>query len=357
MKKTIIFYSALILTLLSCSKDNDDTINQSLSNKNEKIQLSPLEEITQDSDLFRYLLEISSDNENPNESITCINFNYTLSVFIFDENNEFVSLNAVTDDDDFSDLLGNLDDNFSISISFPISATLESGEAFTITNKEELRQSIDNCLDIERVGECNAFLEDCKFRVGYSFDGENTYLGGIFEESSGLTTFTFEGEDYIGSWTALSIESELHININLVEANEDITEFFNYDWIVEYLDDNSIKLTNQDREIILHKKCDIDFDLCASLLYEVCENEPNSEISDFVLSDYEVCIIDILDINENSEISFHETLEDAENNLNAITADDIYNNTENNQSIFVKIVDEDNMSEYIVEIILVSVGC
>lgn len=357
MKNNKVLYLVLILFLSTCSKDADDLINQSFNNQTELLKVSPQDEITQDSELFENLLQITSNTERPDQNITCINFNYPLSIFVFDANDEFVSLNAVLDDEEFSTLLQGLTTEHSISVSFPIAATLESGEDFIITSKEELKQSIDNCLDIERVRDCNGFLEDCQFRVGYSFDYENIYLGGIFEESNGLTSFTFEDEDYIGSWTALMIEDQLHININLVDAEPEISAFFNYDWVVEYLDQNSLKLTNEDRELRLNQKCNQDLDECASFFFEVCENQLGSEVSDFILDDYVSCIIDVLEFNEESVITFHETLEDAENNLNPISGNQTYTNTENNQSIFVKIINEDDMSEYVVEIILVSVSC
>lgn len=357
MKNYKLFFLAIILLISACSKDEDDQINQNFNNVNEKIKVSPLDEISQDSELFKNLLQITKDEQRPDLNITCIDFIYPLSIFVFDENDEFSSLNAVLDDEEFSELLESLQVNFSISVSFPIVATLESGENFTINTVEELKESIDNCLDEEIIRECNGFLEDCLLKIGFSFEYENTYLGGIFEESNGFTSFDFEDESYIGSWTALLIEDELYININLVEADTEITEFFNHNWLVEYIDENSLKLANADRELILNKRCDLDFDLCTNFFYEVCENEIGIGVSDFILNDYKFCILDTLELNETSVISFHETFEDAENNLNAIASDQVYNNYENNQSIFVKIIDQDNMASYIVEIILVSVSC
>lgn len=210
---------------------------------------------------------------------------------------------------------------------------------------------------MERIFECNQLLEDCIFKVGYSFNSENPYLGGSFVESNGLTTFTFDVEDHIGSWTALFIEDQLYININLISENTEITDYFNHNWLVDYLDENSINLDNGERNLVLNQRCDQDFDLCVSFFFEVCENSPNSGVSDFILNEYTFCILDTLELDEEVIVSFHETQEDAENDANTIDGEQIYNNTENDQSIFVKIIDEENLSDYIVEIILISTSC
>ncbi|MBC2844509.1 hypothetical protein [Winogradskyella flava] len=357
MKKTTLYYLLLILISFSCSNDTDDIINQSFNNETGIIQLSPLEEITQGSELFQNLVQVATDKERPDHNITCINFNYPLSIFVFDANDEFTSLNAVLDDEEFSLLLESLETDFSISVSFPITAILESGEEFIINTKEELKQSIDSCLDFERVSDCNQILENCILKVGYGFTNDNPYLGGIFEESNGFTTFNFEERNFIGSWTVFLIEDELHININLVSENSEITDYFNYDWKVTYIDENSLKLSNEDRDLVLNQRCDQDFDLCSSFYFEVCENETNTGVSDFILNDYVFCILDTLELDEDSVISFHETQEDAQNDENPVAGDQVYNNTENNQSIFVKIIDEENLSDYVVEIILISIGC
>ncbi|WP_282041164.1 hypothetical protein [Winogradskyella flava] len=357
MKKTTLYYLFLILISFSCSNDTDDIINQSFNNETGIIQLSPDEEISKGSQLFENLLQITTSEERLDHNITCINFNYPLSIFVFDESDEFTSLNAVLDDEEFSALLESLDSNFSISVSFPITSTLESGEVFTINTKEELKESIDSCLRFERIGDCYQILENCKLKVGYGFTNENPYLGGIFEESNGFTTFNFEDVNSIGSWTVFLIEDDLHININLVSENTEITDYFNYDWQVTYIDENSLKLSNEDRDLVLNQRCDQDFDLCSSFYFEVCENESNTAVSDFILNDYVFCILDTLELDEDSSISFHETQEDAESDENPIAGDQVYNNTENDQSIFVKIRDEENLSDYVVEIILISIGC
>lgn len=358
MKTIKLLYLVLLITF-ACSDDSDDLKNLNFNNQTDKIQLSEEEEITQESELFDYLKKVATDDETPNENITCIDFNYPLSIFVFDEANEFHLLSAVLNNVELSFLLENIEPEHSISISFPISATLETGEEFEINNKQELKTSIDNCLEEELIHDFNGLLQNCSFKVGLSSNYDNSYLGTIFKESNGFTELNFfdETETVIGSWTALLIEQEPHININLINTTEEISDFFNYNWKVEYLDSNSLKLTNEDRELILNQRCDENLGICTNFHYEVCEDEVDSEVSSFIFDDYVFCILDTLELNENSVVSFHEIIEDAENTINSLPTDQAYNNTENNQSIFVKIIDEDNSSDYIIEIILISTSC
>lgn len=210
------------------------------------------------------------------------------------------------DDEQFSSFLETLNLDYSISVSFPITSTLDTGEEFIITSKEELKNSIDNCLGEELVFECNQLLQNCLWKVGYNYNFENPYLGALFQELNGFTTFNNQNTLVAGSWTVFLIENELHLNIGLVNDTE-ASEFFNYDWKVEYLDANSLLLKNEDREVILNQRCDDDFTECTNFIFEVCENDAGGGISNFILDDYKFCIFDTLELSEDLPISFFQT--------------------------------------------------
>ncbi|MBQ0788033.1 MAG: hypothetical protein KBT69_11065 [Oceanihabitans sp.] len=207
-----------------------------------------------------------------------------------------------------------------------------SGEEVIINTKEELKEAIDNCLSEELITECNTLLQNCVWKVGYSYNYDNTYLGGIFREDNGLTNFTIDSNLFNGSWPPFNIESELHININLNNTDE-TGAFFNYDWKVEYLDENSLLLTNGDRELVLNQRCDTDYKACNNFVFEVCETQIGSEISEFILDDYSPCIFDTLELDETFDISHYETEEDALDMLNPIALAIAYTNLESDQSI------------------------
>lgn len=110
-EKTIYFFSLMLLTF-SCTKDIDDILVQNFNNETGIIQLSQADKIDQDSELFENLVQITTDEERADKNITCINFDYPLSIFVLDDTDQFVSLNAVLDDEEFSELLENISADF-----------------------------------------------------------------------------------------------------------------------------------------------------------------------------------------------------------------------------------------------------
>ncbi|MFP4845217.1 hypothetical protein [Winogradskyella sp. PE311] len=342
----------LLILITSCSSDIDDNLGI-------KPIFGAQSAIPADSDLFENLKDITTDNERPDKSIVCIDFIYPITLFVFDENEEFLYTSTLSDDDEFSAFLEPIESSYSISISFPITSILDSGEELIIENKEELKESIDTCLNIERIGECETILRECLWKVGYSFEGDNTYLGNIMQESDGFLTLNTEENIVVGSWTPLVIENELHININVVDTTA-IGDYFNFDWKAEYIDANSLKLTFEDRELILNQRCDPDFADCDNFNFEVCETESGNEIGDFILNDYTYCIFDTLEFDnedDNFSISYYETEEDAIALLNPINSEETYNNIELNQTIYVRINDIENNIQYYIPITLSVISC
>ncbi|MAL23142.1 MAG: hypothetical protein CMP05_11610 [Xanthomarina sp.] len=351
MKILKLTFLLLLIFTTSCSDDADDKI---ITNSDPKY--NTVEIIEADSDLFQYLVEIATDEEQPELSIACINFIYPLTIYTFNETNEYISTSVIEDDTQFSTFLEAIDLTYSISISFPITSTLLSGDEVIINTKEELKDAIDYCLDEELILECSTLIQNCVLKVGYSYNYDNTYLGGIFIEEDGATNFTMDGILFNGSWTVFIIEHELHININLINADE-TGDFFNYDWKVEYIDGNSLLLTNENRELVLNQRCDANFEECSNFIFEECETQVDSGISEFILDDYTYCIFDTLELEDTFEISYYLTEDDAVNMINALASDIAFINTEDNQSIYVRIDDLENNIQYYAIITLASISC
>jgi hypothetical protein len=353
-------FLTLLILLTSCSYDLDDNLSSNLD-------ISTVEIIRSNSDLYDNIKDIINDDELPNESIACIDFIYPLTLFIFDDTDTYVSTNFILNDEQFSALLDDIDIEHSISISFPITSTLDSGEEFIINTKEELKEAIDNCVTEEVLYECNNLIQNCVWKIGYSYTYENTYLAGIFQENDGFTTLNIDGNILIGSWSPLFIEDELHININLDDDTE-IGVFFNFDWKVTYLDQNSLILTNDDRELIINQRCDPNFTNCGNFIFEACELTIDEGVSEFILDDYTACIFDTLELDNEFPISYYATEEEAELETNAILSSEVYNNIETNQIIYVRINENPELNDdgevinnviesYIIEITLSVINC
>lgn len=286
--------------------------------------------------------------------------------FVFDEN-AFVSTNFIENDFQFSTFLNDLGLGHSISTSFRIIGTLETGESKVINSTNELKQAIDNCIEDEILLEFNSLIQNCAWKIGYSYNFENPYLGGRFYESNGFTTLSAEEHLVFGSWSPLIIGNDLHININLLEETE-IGEFFNFDWKVTYIDENSLLLKNEDRELVLNQRCDTDITNCGNFNFEACELEESEGVSEFILDDYTDCIFDTLELDQGFPIQFYETEEDAQFETNPILSNEIYNNTESTKSLYIGInetpevddageLTDDELESFFIRITLSSISC
>lgn len=334
--------------VMSCAYDLDDKIKIANSFDTQEI-------ISVDSELFNQINAIIKNDDDPNKTIACIDFIYPLTIFSFNENLEIISTSLINNDQEFSDLIGSLDIMYAISISFPITSVLDSGETLTINNKEELKEAIDECKDTEIVIECGTLISNCVWKIGYYYDSDNVYLAGIFQENSGFTTLTVNNSVISGSWSPFVIDHELHLNINLIDPT-DIGLYFNKDWKAEYLDENSLKLTYENEILILNQRCDSDFNLCSNFNFEKC-TEDDSDYAEFILDDYTFCIFDTLELNEEFEISYYETEEEAISISNPIDSSLAYINSENHQIIYVRIYDVDYDIPYYVKIKLIVTNC
>lgn len=341
IKEILILF--LVVSITSCAYDLDDRLTN--------ITVKAEDVIPVDSDLFKTIEGVTDTSGDDQKGIACIDFNYPLTIFSLDEDLVVFSVNTVSNDEEFSNLIGSLDETFSISISFPISSTLENGEPFEINTKEELKEAIDNCLQEELIFECEQLIQHCIWKIGYSFENNNDFLGYYFNEFNGATVLNISDSLYIGSWTPFTIETELHLNINLLDDTE-VGSYFNKDWKVKYLDSNSLRLTYEDDVLILNQRCDDDYLECTNFNFEVCDPENENGISQFTLEDYTYCILDTIEIESNAEVSFHLSIEDAEAAENLIPTDTPFTSTVNHQIIYVRIINPENDSIHYAEIML-----
>ena len=96
-------------------------------------------------------LSSSCNGENEyDDDIECIDFQYPLTVSIYIPDNDFVDVITISNDNDLYDFiesLESLDSNAIITIDFPIIVVLSDGSQITINNLEELATVIENAED------------------------------------------------------------------------------------------------------------------------------------------------------------------------------------------------------------------
>jgi hypothetical protein len=316
----------------------------------EDVDDSKADLITTDSELFELLQNVAATSLDNPVAITCVEIIYPISISTFDSSRRTVAVNALTTNMEFSAFLAALPANYAISVSYPITAQLADGSTLSITTNAQLKESIDACVDeqLVAIGNCQALLQDCTWKVGYSQASPNTYLGATLKETAGATNFAYDTILGAGSWTALFIENELYINLNLT-SEPAVEQTFNRNWKVTYLDANSLQLTNGLDEIILHQYCNVPLDDCFDFNFKGCEDAATPGFTDIFLEDYDFCINQILQYDiAVTTITFHPTEADASIETAAIDPSVPFRNTNLTETFFVRVSDSTTGDFYIV---------
>jgi hypothetical protein len=270
---SILLFTVTILTINSCS-DYDDNLKA--------IQLEDL--IQKDSELFTVIQK--SVKNISEESEVCVEFVYPIVVFEYDSNLTIIQNHNIFNDDDMIDLLNNLSVNNSISISYPINTTLNNGNVFSINNNDELLANLKECYQETTIEECNDICfpisaDKCFWKVQFNEDNNNTfYLSSFESRNNGAFYFYHDNEILEATWIFLFIEDNLHLNIN-IEGQNSATAAWNFNWLVEYIDESIIHLINlQGDQFKLHKTC------TSTIPYVVGEEGPSGGITLYDKGEY-----------------------------------------------------------------------
>jgi hypothetical protein len=337
--------------LFSCS-DLDD---------NEEIGTVALENVIQkESELFGLIERVAATDDD--DEITCIKFLYSFTMLEFDANMMVVNQYTVASDPEFSFILDNIGDGNSIGINFPIQSILESGEEFLIQNKEELKQSIDDCIEAQQeeiIGQCNVIFQECVWVVSHDDETEDLYENAVFDvDGAGTFDFYNNGELHEGTWIFYFIEDELHVNITFEEAGETADDW-NLDWKVTSYSSELMRFVNQeDESFTLNNECEAE-NYCTQLIFSECEGVDGSEISEFIFENYIPCILQISDLEEltdDDSIAFYETEEDANNEINPLSQTS-YQNSAQEQTIYVRVQYDASGESIVIPITIISISC
>ncbi len=274
----------ILFCLVSCGNEDLDDL----------FQVTEADLIAEDSELFSLLGRVTTDDPAAT-NVTCIDFLYSFTVVIYNENIDIQSTVIVTDDAQFSDVLGMVSEGQYINVSFPISSVLDDGTSLVINDKDELRAAIDACIEEEQqetIGNGTSILVECVWEVQLPDDiGYSIYTDAVFQVANdGIVVFYYRGEAYNGTWILYFIEDELHININL-DTEEEVGEDWNFDWKVNEITNQVIDIEiDEETHFILEKECEPNA-YCTTLVFEECEEEDTPEEAFFTLENYIDCII------------------------------------------------------------------
>lgn len=263
MKKIYFILTSLLFILFGisgCGNDWDDNESVSLARNI----------ITKDSELFQLIESVASEGNNPLEHVACIDFIYPISILVYDSDLYQVGIQTLLGDAQFSAFLGQLPNDHSISISYPITTTLADGTIFRVNNNQELKLAIDSCSKEDIISYCSGLFGDslaCVWKISYTEGEDNKYTGGIFETNGdGSLTFRYDGTSYVGTWVFLFVDDKLHMNIHLGGTSQ-VAQDWNIDREIEFTD-TEIRIINGQKDITLKKYCE------TAIVYEVGDTGP-----------------------------------------------------------------------------------
>ncbi|GGG06593.1 hypothetical protein GCM10011344_03820 [Dokdonia pacifica] len=298
------------------------------------IILSDFTEVTiaNEEELIALVEECSGENE-VDEDIECIDFQYPITYSIFDQNNELIETVTISNDQEHYEFIENLDDTDIITINFPLTLILSDGNTVTVTNildlEEVIEDAIDDCdedddndIDDDDCEDCtndtlvdalescdNGFVVD-EFIIG-DIDNTEQYEDYVFEfNPNGVVIVETNGEVFEGTWSFDGEGNDSTIEISIPGLDD-----FNDVWEV-------IEIENEDEEVEITITNGNDY-----IVFE-CDDEDDGN-DDFDCPDLEANIGDACEsqngnngiINENCEceeeddVTFLEGVLTAENSV------------------------------------------
>ncbi len=348
--KTFIKSLLCLLIILSFSCDNEPVDTTTI------VAEDP---IGVNSELYNNIQRVTDDN--PGNKLVCIDFNYAFTLNVFDQNLEYAWQQTVSNDLEFSSFLELIQDDYFISLSYPITSTTLDGETIEINSNEDLKNLIDGCLREENLGYCNSLLTapDCIWKVIENDQGNSDYENAYFDiDDLGATTFFYEDTTYSGTWITFYIENELHVNISL-DDDTAVGNDWNIDWKVTIVDEDHMILETEGRTFFIERECQTIEEDCATLEFEACELNQDEGIAEFSLEEYIECIANFIeyDITENTVVGFYTTQIDAEANVNAIPTEVPFLNTVNPQILIVRFENTELMDVVFTSMNLIATDC
>lgn len=263
LNKAMYFTAALFiaLSLLSCQDEESEITNP-----------EPSEVLGNDS-ILTNLISSAVSEEDSQEHIKCLDFEYPISISVFDTSFDVADTENINTDAQFFSFLETLD-GIIASINYPITTLFASEELIEINDNEGLTSILldaqgTTCNEIEEDPEiiaANEIIIGCTWVMDrYIVDGERTIFPADF-----FTTFEFAEDGtfiysdsttfYDGDW---NFEKDDNNNLLLIlNPSQSLPENIDYDYKIDTLRDGFMlwSAINANQEIIIgfEKDCTIE---------------------------------------------------------------------------------------------------
>ena len=251
----VIFFALFVQIQSSCSDIDDSIVNKIDAN---------VEPFKKNSELEVLIGNVVSPTKNSTNEIVCVDFVYPFKILIYNANLEVIGERVLVGDNDFSTFLDGLNSNQSISISYPITTTLQNGTTFKVNNNTELKISLKSCTNADIINYYSGLFGSngqthCVWRVPFLENYNNKYTSGIFDvNADGTIKFIFDNQTYVGVWAFLFVNGEFQMSINLVGTSQ-----VAQDWNISrkiiygaYQNNATIEIENGTKDIVIEQICE-----------------------------------------------------------------------------------------------------
>jgi len=110
-----------LFRLISCNKDFGDYFDQEIKDFSQQ-SLEGVKTIAKGDNLYSFLSFVSKSGTEALTDVGCIEFIYPFIIFRFDEEDNYINQVSVFGNENFSTLLDELEDGYSICLSYPMMA-------------------------------------------------------------------------------------------------------------------------------------------------------------------------------------------------------------------------------------------
>ncbi|WP_299214039.1 hypothetical protein [uncultured Aquimarina sp.] len=222
------------------------------------------EMIIENEDQLEQLIE-DCEEEDEDDDIECLDFQYPFSVSVFDSNSELLETITFNSDRELHDFIRDLDEDDIVNVNFPITVVLSDNTEIVINNLDDLEDTIEDAIDDcdendlseERFNQVitSKLLEVQKYKDNESNE-TNNYRDYTFDFSEdGTVLITLEDNDgddsnniiTNGTWS-VNTRSDGGLNATLDFGTEEPLNKLSNEWNVKKIKEKRIMLDDKDDE-------------------------------------------------------------------------------------------------------------
>ena len=222
------------------------------------------------------IAECSNNNNEPDDDIECIDFQYPISFSVYNQEFQFIDTVTIENDRQLFRFIHRVKEGEVIAkLNYPVTMVLADGSTILVRNNIDLRNAIKNAKETCDEDDDNDFhdndftkerldnlLKTCPWVV-YEFDRNQTNLRDtyleyvmVFKEEGVVKVKARNGDMLTGTWTTRVTDRGA-----LIKLQFDTLVDFSLEWFVYDIEYGRIKLYQEGgNRIILKKNCDITID-------------------------------------------------------------------------------------------------